>query len=312
MDVDDGQEQKQKLGFRARMRERLEALDLTPAQRLRLVAGAIEIISALQIIVALAMFLTGWYESTNEREKFESLFSGTVGFVSPLVAFFGILGGKPSVVRLYFVMQMWVLAIVTSFMYETIASGRVQEHVCSPSLKNYGEIAASCEQGLATSRGKIVMAVMASLFSVSSALLSLEYTDVHSEIEADKPDGGLDSRAKRARARNLALGGETDGAAVPKKTLARQKPTPPAPPPMPEHVSFEHGEFMEPGTEVEHVNGVSHDLADDDLHEMSAAEGTDNDRPTTPTTPTTPNAVAAEAAPPPPPEPEDSGLDLTA
>ena len=160
--------------------------------RLQILGKAQATLAVGQIAMSVAVLvLSSLSRKDNDSINIRDVFSGTIGVCSGVVGFIGGAYKKELPTRLYFIFQLWMLSVITMYLYVTVSSETTMESKCNP----HGTFSQSsnsddCHGGVARNRAKLSFGAMGLLLTLATCVVSFDFEDAlddySDELKADR------------------------------------------------------------------------------------------------------------------------------
>lgn len=188
------------------------------ALRVARIRRAVIVFAAIELLCSLVVLVFGCVEASRGRRMYRTIVSGSVGVACGLLGIAAALRRDEALMRLFFVLQMWSLATVTSHIYLAMETQRASMQVCTPRANFATDGSTVCRGRVERDTFKLLFSFLAVLVTVVSAMVSLECVDALNDYNATygepEASGGVDEQSQfEARVAAASLPGNSGAGA---------------------------------------------------------------------------------------------------
>eukprot|EP00163_Fabomonas_tropica_P018793 TRINITY_DN3317_c0_g1_i2.p1 TRINITY_DN3317_c0_g1~~TRINITY_DN3317_c0_g1_i2.p1 ORF type:complete len:259 (+),score=49.65 TRINITY_DN3317_c0_g1_i2:311-1087(+) len=160
----------------------------------------IKALAALQKLAASVMLGAGVIililvsVSPGTKQVSAEICAGIVSVLAGTSGLYAAIKRKEAAQRIYFVLQIWLLSMLTTYFYVALQGVGLQWNLCHPTANfGSGDDSAACERRLHAERGKVALAIIEFITAIFSSILGLALNDAMNDAAYQK----YESRSKR-------------------------------------------------------------------------------------------------------------------
>ncbi|KAJ9456708.1 hypothetical protein DIPPA_33539 [Diplonema papillatum] len=179
--------------------------DFDKESRARLVGKILLGLVAGEALLCSVVLVFAFTAAAEGERLFQSVFAASIGLFSSLFGAKAAHARSEFHTRLYFVLQMWLLSVLTAYLFENVTLERGETNKCHPTVADYGDIdGSSCADTVSKARAKLFVAVFGAVLSVVSCVVALDHNDALNDLMAHSDVGGNARAQRKHRAKLLA------------------------------------------------------------------------------------------------------------